>query len=223
MTGANVIVATAVTQYGTASDSKTVIYQPQTANPPVIYITNPANCPATLPVGTSVITGYVTNITDLNQVTFFLSGRPTSNVNPVLSNGRLNFSITLNMGSGSNPISLQINALNTVGSDSKSCQFTVTPGTNSNTGTINNVGTGKQPNGEGGNGSGNNDPKPPVKKPVKPVEKKPTPVNPTTKPKEVEKKPITTPARTGTEKKPITPTETEKKPVEVSPKRVGGR
>lgn len=224
VTGANVIVATAVTQYGTASDTKTVMYQPQTANPPVIYITNPANCPATLPVGTSVITGYVTNITDLNQVTFFLSGRPTSNVNPVLSNGRLNFSITLNMGSGSNPITLQINAQNTVGSDSKTCQFTVTSvtnGTNSNTGTINNVGTGRQPSG-GGNGSGNNEPKPttPVKKPVKPAGKTPTTVTPTTKPKEVEKKPVT---RTGTEKKPITPTETEKKPVETAPKRVGGR
>lgn len=123
--GNNVIVATAVTQYGTSSDTKTVIYKKQVQKAPQIFITSPANCPATLPVGTSVITGYVTNINNLNEVTFTINGRPIGTVNPVLSNGNLNFSITLNFGSGNNPMTLQINAANAGGSDSKSCVYSV--------------------------------------------------------------------------------------------------
>ena len=123
--GANVIVATAVTQYGTASDTKTINYKKQVVQAPKIFMTSPVNCPAELPVGTSVITGYITNINNLNEVTFTMNGRPVSTYNPVLSNGNLTFSITVNFGSGSNPMNLQIKAENSGGSDSKSCVYSV--------------------------------------------------------------------------------------------------
>lgn len=124
--GNNVIVATAVTQYGTASSTKTVVYKKrQEAKKPQIFITSPASCPSTLPVGTSTITGYVTNINNLSEVTFTINGRPAGNINPVLNNGNLTFTISLNMGAGSNPVNLQINAANAGGSDSKSCVYTV--------------------------------------------------------------------------------------------------
>ncbi len=126
--GSNVITATAVTQYGTASDTKTVNYKKQVVvKAPQIFITNPANCPGTFPAGTSVITGYVTNISNLSEVTFTMNGRPIGNVNPVLNNGNLTFSITINLGEGSNPVNLQINAATAGGSDSKSCTITVQP------------------------------------------------------------------------------------------------
>lgn len=128
--GNNVIVATAINDYGTDSDTKTVNYKKRVeSQKPQIFITNPASCPAALPVGTSVITGYVTNINNLNEVTFTINGRPIGNVNPVLSNGNLTFSISLNLGEGSNAVNLQINAANAGGSDSKSCTITVQPGT----------------------------------------------------------------------------------------------
>lgn len=153
--GANVIMATVVTPYGTDSDTKTVIYtQQQTVSPPQIFVTNPVTCPATLPVGTTNVTGYVTNITNLNQVTIKLNGRPTGNINPVLNNGQLTFSIPVSFGAGSNPITLQIDANNGNGTDSKTCvlsvqQTSTTNGSGSSTGTIQ---VGKTPVGGAGQG-----------------------------------------------------------------------
>jgi len=123
--GNNTIVATAVTQYGTASSTKVIVYNKQTVSKPQIVLQSPGSCPATLPVGTNVIRGYITNISDLNQATFTMNGRPIGNYNPVLSNGRLNFTITLTLGSGSNPQNIQISATNEGGSDSKSCVISV--------------------------------------------------------------------------------------------------
>jgi hypothetical protein len=121
--GNNVIIATAVNNYGTATDTKTVIYKEKVIPAPVITITSPANCPATLAPGIVTITGFVTNINNLSEVTFTINGRPISNVNPVLSNGNLNFSFTVNLGEGSNGVNFQINAVNAGGSDSESCQI----------------------------------------------------------------------------------------------------
>lgn len=123
--GSNIIVATAVNNYGTASDTKVVNYRKQTSRAPKITMTNPTSYPATIPVGATVVTGTVSNISNLNEVTFTLNGRPIGNVNPVLNNGNLTFSVTLNMGEGSNPMTLQINASNVGGSDSKTCVFNV--------------------------------------------------------------------------------------------------
>ncbi len=123
--GNNVIVATAVNAYGSNSDTKTVIYKEQIVRAPQIIITSPKSCPAKLAPGTTTITGYVTNINNLNEVTFTMNGRPITNVNPLLSNGNLSFSFTVTMGEGSNAVNLQINAANAGGSDSKSCELTV--------------------------------------------------------------------------------------------------
>ncbi len=120
--GNNVIVATAVNNYGSATDTKTVIYTKKIIPAPVITITSPANCPATLAPGIVTISGFVTNINNLSEVTFTINGQPVTNVNPVLSNGNLNFSFTVNLGEGST-VNFQINAVNAGGSDSKSCQL----------------------------------------------------------------------------------------------------
>lgn len=123
--GSNIIVATAVNNFGTATDTKVVNYRKQNSRAPKITMTNPTSYPATIPVGATVVTGTVSNIANLNEVTFTLNGRPLGNVNPVLNNGSLTFSVTLNMGEGSNPMILQINASNVGGSDSKTCVFNV--------------------------------------------------------------------------------------------------
>ncbi len=123
--GNNVIIATAVNNYGSATDTKTVIYKKKVIPAPVITITSPANCPSTLAPGIVTITGFVTNINNLSEVTFTINGSPVSNVNPVLSNGNLNFSFTVNLGEGSNALNFQINAANAGGSDSESCQINV--------------------------------------------------------------------------------------------------
>lgn len=118
----NVIVATAVTAYGSASDTKTVYYKrPQTTPPPVIVMTNPVNCPATLQNGFNNITGYVTNITSISQVEIKLDGISLSEFNPVLNGGRLTFSVPLSISQRNNAMTLSISATNQGGSDSKSC------------------------------------------------------------------------------------------------------
>lgn len=195
--GANVIMATVVTPFGTDSDTKTVMYKKaQTVSPPKIFLTNPTTCPATLPVGTTNVTGYVTNITNLNQVTIKLNGRPTGNINPVLNNGQLTFSIPISFGSGSNPITIQIDANNGQGTDSKTCvlsvqQTSTTTGSGSSTGTI---GTGKVPTGGSGAGQPKGDGK--IETGTAPARKpgttKPTTTTPETAPA---RKPGTVPNR----------------------------
>jgi large repetitive protein len=122
--GNNTIVATAVTQHGTTSDTKVVIYNRQTVQKPEIVIQSPATCPATLPVGTTTVRGYITNITDLNQVSFMMNGRPISNFNPVFANGRMAFSFTMSVNSNSNAFNIVITATNQGGSDTKECVLT---------------------------------------------------------------------------------------------------
>lgn len=122
--GINKIEATAVTQYGTASDTKIIDYKKQVVKAPQIFLTNPQRCPGSFPAGTSTITGYVTNITNVNEVTITINGRAV-NFSPLLNNGNLAFSIEINLGEGSNPMPLQINAANAGGSDAKSCLISV--------------------------------------------------------------------------------------------------
>lgn len=124
--GINVISATVITLGGSAQDAKIVKYTRKVVlQAPKIYITSPSACPATLNVGTSTISGYVTNISNVNQVTFTFNNRPVTNVTPTIRNGNLYFTISLSMGAGNNPMNLQINANNGGGSDSKSCTYSV--------------------------------------------------------------------------------------------------
>jgi hypothetical protein len=187
--GNNTIVATAVTQYGTASSTKVVVYNKQTIAKPEIVLQSPSGCPAILPVGTNVIRGYITNISDLNQATFKMNGRPIGNYNPVLSNGRLNFTITLSLGSGSNTQNIQISATNEGGSDSKTCEISVQKTEDARPG-----------NNQGGDGKTEQKPTGTDKKPAgtgtKPTGTETKPAGTGTKPTGTDKKP------TGTEVKP---------------------
>ncbi len=120
--GNNVIVVSAANQYGSSSDTKTIVYQkPVVIQKPQIVLINPASCPATLALGNNVISGYITNITDLNQVSIKINGVSVSNFNPILANGKLNFQFSVNMSEQNNNLNLQINAQNQGGSDAKSC------------------------------------------------------------------------------------------------------
>lgn len=210
--GANVIVATAVNAGGTASDTKTVIYTtPVTVNPPVIALTNPAACPATLTNGTTTVTGTVQNVTDASQVTILYNGTPVSFTSSV-ANNVLTFSFVVTITNASNNVPLVITAVNAGGTDTFTCAFN-TAG-NGNNGHGNNTdgndesnpgqggggpngqtgGTVDDENGNNGNGNGNRagtTTKPKVVTPTKPGTRTTVP---TTKPTtDTIKKPTTTP------------------------------
>ena len=196
--GENVIVATAVTPGGTASDTKTVIYNaPEVIPAPVISLTNPGRCPATFQVGNVTISGTVQNVSNASQVSILYNGTNVEFTSSIESNV-LSFSFVVNVTLSTVSVPLVITATNASGTDTKSCLINVaTPngnnghGNNTDGNDESNPGNGSGgPNGEEGgstddeNGNGNGKPK-------------------TT----------TTPARPGTVVKPTTPTTTPGRPV----------
>lgn len=123
--GSNVIVATAINPYGSSTDTKIIIYKkPVVVQKPIIVLTKPTSCPALFEAGEHQISGYVSNITNLNQVSFQINGVNLSNVNPILINGKLTFQFDIHLDvTNNNNLKLQINAHNEGGSDSKSCDI----------------------------------------------------------------------------------------------------
>lgn len=141
--GQNVIVATAVTPGGTATDSKIVIYNaPEVIPAPVITLKNPLRCPAVFQVGTAVITGTVDHVASPSQVSILYNGENVAFTSSMESNV-LTFSFEVNITQATVSIPLVITATNASGSDRKSCTLSAAlpsgPG-----------------NGHGNNGHGNN-------------------------------------------------------------------
>ncbi len=123
--GTNVIVATAVNNSGSATDSKTVIYTaPVVVNPPVITLTNPANCPAVFTRGNHNITGSVTNISNASQVVITYNG---SNINyqSSIGNNTLQFTFPISMTATTQNYPLIITATNEGGTDVKTCSISL--------------------------------------------------------------------------------------------------
>ncbi|MNJ83924.1 hypothetical protein D3C87_13550 [compost metagenome] len=143
--GANVIVATAVTAGGTATDTKTIIYNaPEVIPAPVITLKNPIRCPAILAPGSVTITGTVEHVANAGQVSILYNGENVEFSSSMESNV-LTFSFIINVTSSTVSIPLIITARNVSGTDSKSCLISVNPNSNSNA-----------TNGQGNNGHGNN-------------------------------------------------------------------
>ena len=116
--GANVIVVTATNEAGTASDTKTVIYaKPVVIKPPVITFTNPVSNPHVVTENQYTVTGYVTNITSVNQVQSLLNNNPFAQFNPSISNGQLNFTVPLTFDNIHTSYTIQFVATNEAGSD----------------------------------------------------------------------------------------------------------
>lgn len=147
--GANVIVATAATPYGTATDSKTVIYtQPVVVNPPVITLTNPSACPAILNRGNATITGTVTNVSNPNQVVITYNNANVTFTSSV-ANNTLTFSFNVVIGATIVNTPLVITATNAGGTDTETCLINV-----------NNSANGNGNNGHGNNTDGNDESNP---------------------------------------------------------------
>lgn len=155
--GANVIVATAVTPGGTATDSKTVIYNaPEVIPAPVILLVNPSRCPATFPVGSATISGTVQHVSNASQVSILYNGENVAFTSSIESNV-LSFSFVVNVTLSTVSVPLVVTASNASGSDTKSCVITVARTTGNQNGTI---GTGNGNNGHGNNTDGNDESNP---------------------------------------------------------------
>jgi hypothetical protein len=142
--GENVIVATAVTAGGTATDSKIVIYNaPEVIPAPVIVLTNPIRCPAVFQVGNVIISGTVQHVSNASQVSILYNGENVEFTSSIASNV-LTFSFTVNVTAATVSVPLVITATNASGTDTKSCVINAAPQNGANG------------NGNGNNGHGNN-------------------------------------------------------------------
>ncbi len=127
--GSNVITATAATPYGTASDSKTVVYTvPVTINPPVITLTNPERCPAAFARGNATITGTVTNISNTNQVVITFGGA-NINYTSTITGNTLSFSFDVSITATTLNVPLVVTATNPAGTDVKTCEISISGNT----------------------------------------------------------------------------------------------
>jgi len=122
--GANIIVATAVNQYGTDSDTKTVIYtKPVVVLPPVITL-NVRACPIFAPRGTLTLEGTVTNISSANQVVI-LYNNANVDFSSSISGNVLTYTFTVSITASTVNIPLVITATNEGGTDVKKCDISL--------------------------------------------------------------------------------------------------
>src|SRR5690606_21668676 len=93
--GQNTVQAYAVTPYG--SDEKTAVVhykKQQTVNPPSIVITS-HSCPVQLVLGNNTISGYVTNIQNAGDLTFYIDDAVVNNVSETIEDGKITSSFML--------------------------------------------------------------------------------------------------------------------------------
>nr|WP_294858951.1 Ig-like domain-containing protein [uncultured Fluviicola sp.] len=148
--GENVIVATAVTPGGTATDTKTVIYNaPEIIPAPVITMKNPSRCPATFQVGSVTMSGTVQNVSNASQVSILYNGTNVEFTSSIESNV-LSYSFVVNVTLSTVSVPLVITATNASGTDTKSCLINA----------VQPSGTGNGNNGHGNNTDGTDESNP---------------------------------------------------------------
>lgn len=151
--GQNVIVATAVTLGGTATDSKIVIYNaPEVIPAPIIMMMNPSRCPATFQVGSVTMSGTVQHVSSASQVSILYNGTNVEFTSSIESNV-LTFSFEVNVTLSTVSIPLVITATNASGSDTKSCLINAARPSGT-------IGTGNGNNGHGNNTDGTDESNP---------------------------------------------------------------
>jgi hypothetical protein len=130
--GQNTIVATAVTNGGTASDSKIVIYnKPAELLPPSIQFINPLRCPANFNPGTYTFTGKVLNVTNANQVKITFNGTQIAYQSTIQSN-TLSYTFDVVISNTTVAVPYVVTAVTSGGQATKSCVVNVVPTTNNN-------------------------------------------------------------------------------------------
>ncbi|AEA42919.1 hypothetical protein [Fluviicola taffensis] len=155
--GANVIVATAVTAGGTATDTKTVIYNaPEVLQAPIILLKNPMRCPAIFQVGNVTITGTVQHVSSASQVSILYNGENVEFTSSLESNV-LTFSFVVNVTLSTVSVPLVITATTPGGTANTSCLISAVRPTGTENGTI---GTGNGNNGHGNNTDGTDESNP---------------------------------------------------------------
>ncbi|HLG02669.1 MAG TPA: hypothetical protein VI731_03680, partial [Bacteroidia bacterium] len=109
---------------GSASDAVTIIYNPAPAmQPPVVTITTPGVCPATVKLNNLTITANITNVTLASQVSVVFNKTQITNFSFTAHGTFATISFPVMLVPGINPFT--ITASNAAGTNSKSCDVTL--------------------------------------------------------------------------------------------------
>ncbi len=99
ITGSNVVTTTGTNQYGSHSETTTIIYQPQqTVQPPVVYFVNPNINPYTVNQNTFALTADVLNVADAQHVSFKQNGTINNNFAYNAQTDKFTSNVVLNAG-----------------------------------------------------------------------------------------------------------------------------
>jgi large repetitive protein len=97
--GTNIVTTTGTNQYGTDSESTTIIYNPvQTEQPPVVYFVDPNVNPYTTAQGTFNISANVLNVAGAQNITFKQNGSVNQNFTYNSVSDNLQSTVVLNPG-----------------------------------------------------------------------------------------------------------------------------
>jgi hypothetical protein len=89
--------------------------------PPVVSFIYPNSCPMKLPVGKNLIKGNIINITNANQVTISVNNEAIPSFNPMITKNGLYFEFSLDVLNTVNEYVIIVKAINSAGTDSKTC------------------------------------------------------------------------------------------------------
>lgn len=99
ITGSNIVTTTGTNQYGSDSETATIIYQPQqTVQPPVVYFVNPNINPYTVNQNTFALTADVLNVADAQHVSFKQNGTINNNFAYNAQTDKFTSNVVLNPG-----------------------------------------------------------------------------------------------------------------------------
>ncbi|WP_341902726.1 Ig-like domain-containing protein [Fluviicola taffensis] len=98
-TGSNIVSTTGTNQYGSDTETATIIYQPQqTVQPPVVYFVNPNINPYTVNQNTFALTADVLNVADAQHVSFKQNGTINNNFAYNAQTDKFTSNVILNAG-----------------------------------------------------------------------------------------------------------------------------
>ena len=99
VTGSNIVTTTGTNQYGSDTETATIIYQSQqTVQPPVVYFVNPNINPYTVNQNTFALTADVLNVADAQHVSFKQNGTINNNFAYNAQTDKFTSNVILNAG-----------------------------------------------------------------------------------------------------------------------------
>ena len=131
--GINKFVIEATNKCGKVIENHIVTFstgQDVNINAPVITITEPSTFPISIEKASTIVTGNITKVTDVNQVIITVNGQVITAYNPVFNSSGMTFKFALDATPQTSIFQLTFTAINSFGKAIKKGSITLNPPTN---------------------------------------------------------------------------------------------